>query len=54
MALIISFTIKSIDSKLLSYLIMPYCSLRHTNLTSAGVMALARALQHNKSLEEFQ
>ena len=34
-----------------SCLITPHCSLRDNNLTATGAAALARALQHNKSLE---
>ena len=37
-----------------SCLITPHCSLRHNNVTATGVMALARALQHNKSLRELE
>ena len=33
---------------------MPNCSLRGNGLTANGVMALARALQYNKSLEELK
>ena len=33
---------------------LPHCSLKHSGLTSTGAIALARALQHNKSLEELK
>ena len=32
---------------------MPLCSFQRSDLTATGTMALARALQHNKSLEEL-
>ena len=35
-------------------LIISNCSLRHNPITGTGVIALAKALQHNKSLEELQ
>ena len=31
--------------------VLPHCSLNHNGLTSTGAIALARALQHNNSLE---
>ena len=31
-----------------------FCSLRDNGLTPSGAMALARALQHNKSLKELK
>ena len=34
--------------------VLPHCSLNHNNLTSTGAIALARALQQNKSLEELK
>ena len=37
-----------------SCLIMPHCSLTHNNLTDTGVIALARSLRNNKSLEELK
>ena len=35
-------------------LIIPHFSLRHNGLTAIGAIALARALQHNKSLKELK
>ena len=35
-------------------LIIPHCSLYRNVLTDNGVIDLARALQHNKSLEELK
>ena len=38
----------------LSHVITPHCSLSGGNLTDTGAIALARALQDNKSLEELK
>ena len=35
-------------------LILSHCSLRGNGLTDTGAIALARALEHNKSLEELK
>ena len=35
-------------------MITPHCSLYNNNLTDTGAIALARALQDNKSLEELR
>ena len=37
-----------------SHLTVPHCSLRDNGLTATGAIALARALQQNKSLEELK
>ena len=36
------------------WLIISHCSLRNNDLTATGAITLARALQHNKSLEELK
>ena len=35
-------------------LMTPNCSLRGNGLTATGVMALARALQYSKAMEELK
>ena len=37
-----------------SFLSITHCSLRDSKLTDTGAIALARALQHNQSLEELK
>ena len=37
-----------------SSMLLTHCSLNNNSLTSTGAEVLARALQHNKSLEELK
>ena len=46
--------IRNMEIKPQSLLVILHCSLRDNDLTATGVIALARALQHNQSLEELE